>query len=114
MPRLFSLLLAGLLAAAPRYVRAAEGALDAAAPEGVAATVNGQPIPAAEVQAELAAILGGRQVDPRSLASFQAEVLDQLIERRVIVAMLARRARSCGEGRGGCRVRPASCRGRRA
>lgn len=79
------LLLAGLLARETSPSRAEEPAADA-----VAATVNGQPILAAEVQAVIARLIEGRKVEGDSRRQLQAEGLDQLIDRYLIEQRLAR------------------------
>jgi len=60
----------------------------------VAATVDGQPIFAADVERELARVLGDRPVEADSRAALRRETLRQLIDRRLVLQYLAR----SGEG----------------
>ena len=51
----------------------------------VAATVDGKPIYVAEVQRELTKVLKQRQIEPAALNLLQAQTLQQLINRRLIL-----------------------------
>lgn len=57
----------------------------------VAATVDGKPIYAAEVQRELTKALKQRQIDPTALNLLQAQTLHQLINRRLILGYFDRK-----------------------
>jgi parvulin-like peptidyl-prolyl isomerase len=67
-------------------------AADAPAPadDALAATVNGAPISVSEVQTGMERILRGRQVQPESLPLVEAEVLAQLIDRRLVETVIKR------------------------
>lgn len=54
----------------------------------VAATVDGQPIYAREVERELARVVGKRKVEPAALAALREKTRSQLIDRRLILAYL--------------------------
>jgi parvulin-like peptidyl-prolyl isomerase len=89
--RRFYLLAAMLLAAS--VARAEDPEPTPAAPESadvVAAVVNGETISASEVNNAAASVLQGRKVAPEVLAQLQAQVLSQLIDRRLIMQMLVR------------------------
>ena len=58
----------------------------------IVARVNGKPIRVADVRLALAAVLRGRQIDPRTIVLLQAEVLAQLIDRQLVEKALADRA----------------------
>ncbi len=59
-----------------------------AADDRVAATVNGRPIYAREVERELARVVGKRKVEPAALAALREKTRSQLIDRRLILAYL--------------------------
>ncbi len=80
---------AGVLGAAP--VLADEAASIDAAPADervVAARVDGRPVYAHEVQRRIARVLGSRKIAPDARPVLEAETLDQLIDRRLIIRYL--------------------------
>jgi parvulin-like peptidyl-prolyl isomerase len=64
-----------------------------AATEEVAASVNGEPIYAAEVIRLLNKVTRGREVNPAALPLLKAQILEQIVNRRLVLAY-ARRTNS--------------------
>ncbi len=60
------------------------------APLPIAATVNGEPIYVAEVEASMAAVAKRRQLTSKALEKTKAEVLRQLIHKRMVAIALKR------------------------
>ena len=64
-----------------------------AEPEVVVATVDGQPIYFSEVQRLLGKVSRGQEVNPAALPVLQAQVLSEIVDRRLVLAY-ARRTKS--------------------
>ncbi|MEX0586548.1 MAG: peptidylprolyl isomerase, partial [Pirellulales bacterium] len=69
-------------------VSVAASAAETRAADVVLATVDGQPIGQAELNRELAAAVGTRKLTDAARTVFEAETLEQLINRRVVQAYL--------------------------
>jgi len=68
----------------------AASAQDSTAPDDrIAATVDGQPIYAREVERELARVVGKRKIEPAALTALRQKARSQLVDRRLILAYLA-------------------------
>ncbi len=80
---------AACLAAADKGTKAEGQTPPAGGSSVVAATVNGKEILADEVQEALAPTLAGRKVSPQSVMQAQAEVLAQIIDRRLVEKALS-------------------------
>ena len=63
----------------------------------IVARVNGQPIYASEVRYELNQALKGKQLDPQMLSLAQAKMLEQLVDRQLVVTYLARTGQAASE-----------------
>jgi parvulin-like peptidyl-prolyl isomerase len=72
------------------FVTVASIAIAADAP-AVAARVNGQPIRAGEVSRAVESVLRNRPADPASRRVFQAEALERVIDRQLVLGYLTRR-----------------------
>lgn len=67
----------------------ATSAQDSASWVTVAARVDGAPIYVGEVEQQVALVRRGREIEPAALRALQAQAIEQLIGRRLILAMLA-------------------------
>jgi peptidyl-prolyl cis-trans isomerase C len=81
--------LLGAMLAACAFAQAASEQDSPVADDCIAATVNGEPIYAREVERELARVLGKRKAEAAALAALRTKALSQLVDRRLILAHLA-------------------------
>lgn len=83
--------LAGLAIAATMLVEHTGIADETEAPRAdVAASVDGEPILASEVDRALAEVTRGRDVDPETLENLRRETLQKLIDQRLVVRWMTR------------------------
>jgi hypothetical protein len=59
-------------------------------PTAIVATVNGEPITKQEVEASLQPHLQGQQVDPQALQQMQQQIVNQLVEVRLVEQYMAK------------------------
>jgi parvulin-like peptidyl-prolyl isomerase len=81
---------------APSQEPAQAAALNSA-PVVVVARVAGKPIYLAEVKEELDGVLKGRVVEPDTRPRLEAEMLDQLVDRRLVLESLRSRSQAASE-----------------